>query len=405
MIRGHMIALDPTPEDRIYFAKAAGTARFAYNWALAEWRWQYIAGLKPSSSKLRLQWNEIRHRDFPWSDEVTKCAGGQAINDLGTAFDNFFEDLKKPKADRHFHYPCFKKKNIDDRSFALWNDQFRLDGKRVHIPKLGWVRMREALRFDGKILGARVKFRAGRWFISIQVEMPEPEPVAIPGIVGVDLGIAALMTGSDGTVIANPKPRRRLLRRQKRLQRRISRQRKNSRRQGQRRARLARLHYRMACIRKDATHKATTKISRSFGTIVLEDLNVAGMGKNHALAGAVADAAFGEIRRQFTYKAQRTVFADRFFPSSKTCSVCGLVKDELPLGMRLFVCDGCGSVKDRDRNAADNLERVGRATAEPAGQSRSANARGHHSAGRRKRGGETAMVEPRTRASLTSAHI
>jgi putative transposase len=404
VIRAHMIALDPTVADRIYFAKASGTARFVYNWALAEWRSQYEAGGKPSAVSLKTQWNAIRREEFPWSLDVTKCAGSQAILDLGRAFDNFFRDLKKPKAHRHFGYPCFKKKTTEARSFALWNDQFRIDGKRVRIAKLGWVRMREELRFAGKILGARVRCRAGRWFISIQVELPDAVPLAPDGTVGVDLGIKALMTCSDGTVVANPKPRRRLLKRQRKLQRRISRQRQHSRRRTQRKARLSRLHYRIACIRKDAAHKATTKISRAFGTIVLEDLHVAGMGKNHAIAGAVADAAFGEIRRQFEYKAARVVIAGRFFPSSKTCSGCGMVKDTLPLGIRTFVCEHCGMVKDRDRNAADNLELVGRATAEPAGQCCPANARGHRSAGRRKRGGETAVSEPRTQ-SRTSAHF
>jgi putative transposase len=403
MIRGHTIALDPTSEDRIYFAKASGTARFAYNWALGEWKRRYAAGEKPNANKLRKQWNAIRHTEFPWSDEVTKCAGSQAISDLGNAFDNFFRDMKKPKHERHFRYPCFKKKT-QDRGFALWNDQFRVEGKRVRIAKLGWVRMREELRFDGKNLGARVRFRAGRWFISIQVEMPNAVPEARTGIVGVDLGIKVLMTCSDGTVIANCAPRRRLLKRQKKLQRRIARQRKNSRRQEQRGARLARLHYRISCIRQDAIRKATTKISRAFGTIVLEDLHVAGMGKNHVLAGAVADAAFGEIRRQFQYKAERVIHADRFFLSSKTCSVCSAVKDEMSLAMRVFVCDHCGSVKDRDRNAADNLELVGRATAEPAGQYRPAHGRGHRSAGCRRRGSETAVDEPRTQSRI-NAHI
>jgi putative transposase len=194
--------------------------------------------------------------------------------------------------------------------------------------------MREELRFDGKNLGARIRFRAGRWFISIPVEMPDAVPEARTGIVGVDLGIKVLMTGSDGMIIANYAPRRRLLKRQKKLQRRIARQRQNSR-QEQRGARLARLHYRISCIRQDAVHKATTKISRAFGAIVLEDLYVAGMGKNHVLAGAVADAAFGEIRQQFQYKAERVIHADRFFPSSKTCSVCGAVKEEMSLAMRV----------------------------------------------------------------------
>lgn len=149
-------------------------------------------------------------------------------------------------------------------------------------------------------------------------------------------------------------------------------------------------------------HKATTKISRAFGTIVLEDLHVAGMGKNHVLAGAVADAAFGEIRRQFQYKTECVIHADRFFPSSKTCSVCGAVKDEMSLAMHVFVGDHCGSVKDRDRNAADNLELVGRATAEPAGQYRPAYARGHRSAGGRRRGSETAVDEPRTQPRINA---
>jgi putative transposase len=395
MIRGHSIALDPTALQRIYFARAAGTARFAYNWALGEWQRQYRVGGKPSALKLCRQWNAIRHTEFPWSGEVTKCAGGQAIRDLGTAFLNFFRDLKKPKRQRRFRYPRFKKKS-QDRSFALWNDQFRIVDKQVHIAKLGWVRMREQLRFVGKILSARVKFQAGRWFLSVQVEISDITKSDHSGIVGVDLGIKALMTCSDGTVIANPSPRRRWLKRLRKLNRRVSRQRRMSHRQKIRKARLARLHYRIACVRKDTAHKATTMISGAFGTVVLEDLNVAGMGKNHTLAGSIADAAFGEIRRQFEYKADRVVLADRFFSSSKRCSACGEIKVELLLQTRIFVCERCGMVKDRDRNAADNLELVGWATAEPAGQFSPADARGHCSAGRIAGCGETAVVEPRT---------
>jgi putative transposase len=185
MIRGHTIALDPTATDRISFAKASGTARFAYNWALGEWRRQCVAGGKPSAAGLKLLWNAIRRDQFPWSLEVTKCAGALAILDLGVAFDNFF-DLKKPKGERHFRYPRFKKKT-QDRGFALWNDQFRIHGRRVRIAKLGWVRRREELRFAGKILGARVRLRAGRWFISVQVDIPDAVAETGTGIVGADL--------------------------------------------------------------------------------------------------------------------------------------------------------------------------------------------------------------------------
>lgn len=383
MILAHKIALDPTVEQAIHFARAAGTARFAYNWALGEWQRQYKAGEKPSAAKLKSQWNSIRRMEFPWSLEVTKCASGQAIMNVGTAFGNFFRDLKKPKGQRKAQYPKFKKKGRHD-SFALWNDQFEVCSRfecfgpprgKIRIPNLGWVRMREPLRVDGRILGAVVSREADRWFVSIQCEAPDNEQAhPKPGtVVGVDLGINSLMVLSrplpDGrTVIENPKPLRKSMRRVKKLSRWISRQEesrkrraaKTSRRMIRRRTRLARLHGRVANIRRDAIHKATTAISAAFETVVLEDLNVAGMVKNHALAGSVSDAAFGKIRRQFEYKARtrggHVHVADRWFPSSKLCSACGCVVDKLPLSVRTWVCPECGGVHDRDENAAINLE-------------------------------------------------
>lgn len=381
MILAHSIALDPTDAQEEYFRKASGVARFVYNWALAEWKRQYEAGEKPSAARIKAKWNAVRATEFPWSKEVTKCASGQAIMNLGTAFSNFFRDLKK-QSGKKARFPRFKKKGIND-SFALWNDQFRIDGERIHVPKLGWVRMREPLRFDGKIMGAVVKRTAGRWFIAVQVEMPDSDTrhTSPCSFVGIDLGISTLLTLSqplgDGTAkIANPKARRVYLKRQKRLQRRISRQQKlrkpgqtMSNRQARRQASLARLHYRVACIRKDATHKATTAVAERFHTIVLENLNVTGMSKNHALAGAVLDASFAEVRRQIEYKAAmrggRVILADRFFPSSKTCSECGSIVEKLPLSVREWTCSDCGATHERDVNAARNLESVGRATSEP----------------------------------------
>lgn len=405
MIRAHVIALDPTIEQSIYFARACGVARFAYNWALSEWKRQYESGEKPSALALKKRWNAVRRAEFPWSLDVTKCAGSQAIMNLGTAFGNFFRDRKK--TGRKSGFPNFKKKGKRD-SFALWNDQFDIAGHLIRVPKLGAVRMREALRFDGKILGAIVSRRAGRWFVSVQVEVADPSAAhGAPGsVVGVDLGIKALMTCSDGTVIANRSPCKSLMARQKRLQRRISRQRTRSKRQIKRRAALAKLHCRIANIRSDAIHKATSWLCRTFETVALEDLNVAGMVKNHSLAGAISDAAFGEIRRQCEYKSAasggRTVIADRWYPSSKACSECGSVKPTLSLGTRIYRCDDCGSVKCRDRNAADNLEKVGRAPAEPT--ARAVNARGHRSSGRAKARGETAVDEPRTQLARMVAH-
>jgi putative transposase len=382
MILAHSIALDPTEAQTEYFCRASGVARFAYNFALAEWKRQYEAGEKPSANALKAKWNAVRREKYPWSLDVTKCAGSHAIMNLGNAFANFFRDLKK-SGGRKARYPRFKKKGVHD-AFALWNDQFRIDGKRVHIPKLGWVRMRELLRFQGKIMGAVISRKAGRWFLAVQVELPQAEaPHSNFGsIVGIDLGVSTLLTLSrhlaDGTVkIANPKARKVYLKRQARLQRRISRQEatrrkanaRKSNRQVRRQALLSRLHYRVACVRKDAIHKATTAITTRFGNIVLENLNVTGMGKNHALAGAVFDAAFGEIRRQVEYKAAmkggRVILADRFFASSKTCSACGSVTEAMPLSVREWECQECGTAHDRDINAARNLELVAQAMREP----------------------------------------
>lgn len=382
MILGHTIALDATEAQQAHFRCACGVARYAYNWSLQRWKEMHAAGEKPSAQKIKAQWNAHRKAELPWTFEVSKCVSGQAVMDLGTAFANFFRDVKKPKGQRRFRFPRFKSKR-QDNGFALWNDQFQVDGNRIRIPKVGWVRMHEPLRFNGKIMGARVARIGTRWHVSVQVETTREFLPTPAKTVGVDLGISTLMTLSaplpDGTVkIANPRARQSLMRRQTKLARRISRQElqrrktnaKTSRRQMIRHDRLRNLHRRMACIRKDALHKATTLIASNFATIVLEDLNVSGMAKNQRLAGSVLDASFREIRRQIEYKAAmrggRVVVVDRFMPSSKTCSECGTIVFDLPLRVREWTCADCGTRHDRDINAARNLELVvGAASPEP----------------------------------------
>jgi putative transposase len=376
MILGHVIALDPTPKQANYFRRACGTARFAYNWGLAEWERIRASGEQPFAQKIKILWNDYRIKNLPWSYEVTKCASNQAILDLGAAFNNFFRDCKKPKGQRKFRYPRFKRKRLNE-GFALWNDQFELDGKRVRIPILGWVEMREALRFDGKIMGARISFSGGRWFLSVQVETDVKHESAPEGsVVGVDLGVTTLATLSTGEKIEGPKPRKRLLGSVRRMQRRISLQKhrakklkeKASRRQFKRQMRLSRLHARLSNRRKDAAHKLTSSLTSRFQTVVIEDLNVSGMSKNHALAGAILDCGFYEIRRQLDYKAEmrngRVVVVDRFFPSSKLCSHCGFKVEMMPLSVREWLCINCGEQHDRDVNAAKNLEQIGQARAE-----------------------------------------
>lgn len=417
MILGHAIALDPTPEQAAHFRRACGTARFAYNWGLAEWKRMHEAGEKPSAECIKRRWNAHRKADLAWTYDVTKCASGQAIFDLGAAFKNFFRDCKKPKTQRKFHYPRFKKKNLNE-SFDLWIDQFDLDWDRVRVPKLGWVRARENLRICGVILGATVSFSGGRWFLSVQVDaISDRDPAPQGTICGVDLGSRALATvaGEDNEIeaISGPKPRKRLLGRIKRMQRRISKHKHRAKKLGQtasrrqyvRQLRLSKLHARIANIRKDAAHKLTTRLSRRFETIVIEDLNVSGMAKNHSLAGAILDCGFGEIRRQFEYKQAmrggRVVLADRFYPSTQICSACGCLtgpKGREELDVEHWGCSECGAEHSRDGNAAINLRRLGLAKPE---STRGDTAPLLSAA----RPAASTVVEPRTEAVRTCAHI
>lgn len=362
MLISHRIALDPNDAQATYFARAAGTARFAYNWALAEWKRQYEAWKsdnsqqKPSQAALRRQLNAVKREQFPWMLEVTKNAPQMAIIQLGDAFKNFFAGRAK--------YPQFRKKGVHDR-FTLTNDQFSIDGCRIRIPNLGWVRMRESLRFAGKVMSATISRVADRWFVSITVDtvdnshLPKAEN---QGAVGVDLGVSALATLSTGETIDGPKPHKALLARLQRLSRGLSRKQKGSANRKKAKGKLAKLHARIANIRSDALHQLTTHLTRRFHTIGIEDLNVRGMVKNRHLARSIADMGFFELRRQLEYKAAmrggQVVVANRFYPSSKTCSGCGHRLEALSLGVREWTCPACTTHHDRDVNAAVNLKNM-----------------------------------------------
>src|SRR5712692_5842434 len=216
MLISHRIALDPNDRQATYFARACGTARFAYNWALAEWQRQYKEGGKPSEAALRRQLNDIKAEQFPWMLEVTKNAPQQGIKNLGAAFKQFFTGKGK--------YPRFKKKGVAD-SFRADNGTDKnhrhaveVNGRRVKLPVLGWVRMHEPLRFNGKVQSAVVSRTADRWFVSLTVEIEHQTPVRESQEVGgVDLGVSSLATISDGNTLVGPKALRSNLARLKRL--------------------------------------------------------------------------------------------------------------------------------------------------------------------------------------------
>jgi putative transposase len=362
MLTAHKIALSPNNIQATYFARAAGTARFAYNWALVEWQKQYEAHKlnpalpKPSQQSLRRTLNSIKKEQFPWMLEVTKNAPQMAIIQLGNAFKNFFAGRAK--------YPTFRKKGVRDR-FSLTNDQFSIDDSRIRIPHIGWVRMREALRFKGKIMSATVSRVADHWFVSITVDTQDNQHLPKAenqGMVGVDLGVSTLATLSTGETICGPKAHKSLLARLKRQSRGLSRKEKGSKNRQKAKIKLSRLHAKISNIRRDSLHQLTTNLTRRFNVIGIEDLNVKGMMKNRHLSRAVADMGFFEFRRQLDYKAAQRggmiIVADRWYPSSKTCSYCGYKLEVLPLSTREWICPDCGTNHDRDVNAAINLKNL-----------------------------------------------
>lgn len=368
MIRAHRIALKPTKAQQELLARGCGVARFAYNWALAEWKRQHEARKAdptlpaPSAFALQKQLNAIKDAEFPWMREVAFTATKNAIANLGTAFQNFFAKRGK--------FPQFKKKGVardsfrfDDGTGKIRPNAAKVEGRTVHVPKVGAVRMRQEVRFQGFVKSAVISRTADRWFVSLIIETPDEAPPAREGAsVGVDLGVSALATLSTGEVIEGPKPLRKAQKRLARLSRQMARKQKGSNNRRKAKMKVARLHARVSNIRSNALHNLTHRLTRDFAVIGIEDLNVKGMTKNHSLALSISDMGFFEFRRQLVYKAEargsRVIVADRFFPSSKTCSDCGYVLEALPLSVRSWVCPNCGEAHDRDHNAALNLERL-----------------------------------------------
>lgn len=349
----HKIELDPTNVQRGYFIRACGTARFTWNWALAEWNRQYEEGLKPSGPALKKAFNAIKKEQFPWVFDVLRDANSQPFSNLQKAFKDFLKGTKKR--------PNFKKKGVDKDSFYIANDKFKMEEDRIHVPKLGWVRLKETFCNFGKILNATVSRTADKWFVSICVEMDiTPATCENQAVAGVDLGIKNLATFSNGEMIEGAKPYKKLQKKLRRLQQAFSRAQKGSKNREKLKRKIARLHYRISCIRHDTLHKLTSKLVRNFSVIVIEDLNVCGMLKNRKLAKAISDMGFHEFKRQLKYKAVisgvNVIIADRWFPSSKRCSECGEIHRELTLADRTFICPACGFKLDRDENAARNLE-------------------------------------------------
>ncbi|MDG6307664.1 transposase [Glaesserella parasuis] len=380
----HKIEIIANNKQKTHFRKAFGCSRLAYNWGLAKWQEYYKQGIKKSHLDLKKEFNAIKKSEFPFVYEVSKYATQQPFLNLNLAFQKFFRDLKQGK----LSYPRFKRKRDNFGSYYIGGDQVALSEsnknsdkyKRLHsnvkaqylkVPNLGYVKLAEKVRFDGKINSVTISQQGNKFYASFSVSIPQSQFKSQPRSdlgLGIDLGIKSMVSLSNGLEVKSPKPLAKLTRKLVRLSRQLSKKQhpktkgdKTTKSNNYKKASLkvSKLHKRITYIRTDFLHKLTSSLIKNVGYFCLEDLNVSGMLKNRKLAKSVADVSFYEFRRQLEYKANyhhRWIeYVDRWYPSSKKCSQCGEIKLDLTLSDRIYKCEHCYAVLDRDYNAALNL--------------------------------------------------
>ena len=358
-LRPQKIALNPNNKQSTLMAKHAGYARVAFNFALSSFR----AGLDNdewrSHVDIKRELNAVKYDKFDWCKELSQNASKNAIHNLGDAVTRWKKGQNK--------FPVYKNRS-GKCSYQADNGEGTVNvyKKRINLPKIGWVRMREELRYSGEITKVVISKQNNKWFASITVRrldssnykhqpalFDDREPI------GIDVGINTLATCSNGDTFENPRPLQRYLRKLARANRRLARRQKGSHNWYKAKRLLTGVHARIANIRSDAHHQATIRIVRKASAIGIETLNISGMLKNRKIAKALSDSALGGFLTKLKYKANRRGIpideADQFFASSKTCSSCGHKKADLTLSERTYHCSECGFEADRDLNAALNL--------------------------------------------------
>ncbi|WP_250033585.1 IS607 family element RNA-guided endonuclease TnpB [Paractinoplanes maris] len=393
--QAYRYALDLTPTQQRTVLAHAGAARVAHNWALARVKTvidqraaelsygvpndQLTERLSWSLAALRRAWNAAKDEVAPWWRECSKEAFNTGLDALARGLKNWSDWRAGRRKGRPVGFPRFKSLRRSSPSVRFTTGSIRVEPDRMHIvlPRLGRLKLHESARKlarrievgTARILSATVRRIGGRWHaaFTVEVERADVKPTRPGSTVGVDLGISHLAVLSTGERVPNPRHLSASQMQLRRLGRSLSRKTGPDRRTGRRPSkrwqrasdRLARVHARVANLRREGQHQLTAHLASEYGTIVVEDLNVIGLIANRRMARHIADAGFAEIRRQLTYKTAwnsgRLVVADRWYPSSKTCSGCGAVKAKLALSERDYHCLACGLVMDRDSNAALNL--------------------------------------------------
>ena len=358
MLLGFKTELKVNKQQRLLLAQHAGVARHAWNQGLALCQQVIIHNKLNPEDKIKFPTAIDLHKwlvasvksQCQWYYEVSKCAPQYALRYLSEAFKSFFK--------KNTGFPKFKKKGKHD-SFTL-DGAIHIEQKKVKVPVIGWLKTYEVLPFGYQPKSVTISKQADKWFVSWKIEVETSQNPKKQPCVGVDLGINHLAILSTGEVFDGLKSYKKYESKLARMQYLNRHKKVGSNNYIKSQIKIARLHQKIANMRKDTLHKITTYISKNHAVIGIEDLNVSGMLANGKLSKAIADMGFYEFRRQLEYKTQlygsKLVVVDRFYPSSKTCSSCGEKKSSLSLSQRVFKCEKCGFECDRDVNAAINLK-------------------------------------------------
>ena len=358
---GYKFRIYPNRTQENLINRTLGCARFVFNHFLAvrrdEWKENHHSLTYAKTSKLL---TDLKKREeTAWLSEVDSMALQESLRNLDRAFQNFFA--------KGSGYPRFKSKHHHSQSYRTRNQAngIRIIGKRIKLPKVGLVRIKQSRAFEGKIQNATVSRTAsGKYFVSLCVETDKASLLQTNRgkQIGIDVGLKAFCSDSNGNTVENPHPLKKLQRKLRREQRRLSRKMPKSVNREKARIRVARVHERIANIRRDFLHKISTRLARENQTVAVEHLNIKGMLRNHKLAKPISDASWGELFRQLSYKTELhggdLLKVDTFYPSSQTCSICGYQNPlTRNLSIREWDCPACGTHHDRDVNAAKNILR------------------------------------------------